>query len=127
MALFSFPPLLDGDPQETRQQELGGLHGALEGEQISEREERHHPLLSGDELSLYGQDDHPQGQTEHGQRLDAALNPPPPKNKKHTTTSRRPELSSTSHSLLLLYFTVISATGACTLWAPPFFFFSVCV
>lgn len=71
-----FPFLcLDGDPKEARQQELGGLHGAVQGEQISECEERlrHHPLLSGDEFTLSGQDDHPQGQTEHGQRLDAAL------------------------------------------------------
>lgn len=71
-----FPSLcLDGDPEEARQQELGGLHGAIQGEQISECEERlrHHPLLSRDEFALSGQDDHPQGQAEHGQRLDAAL------------------------------------------------------
>ena len=67
--------LSDCDPEEACEQELGGLHGALQGEQVPECEERlrHHPLLSGDELPLRGQDDHPQGQAEHGQRLDAAL------------------------------------------------------
>lgn len=69
------PPCPDGDPKERGEQELGGLHGALQGEQVPEREERlrHHPLLPGDELPLLGEDDHPQGQAEHGQRVDAAL------------------------------------------------------
>lgn len=74
----SFPiffPSLDGDPKKTCKQELSGLHGALQGEQISECEERlwHHPLLSRDELPVCRQDDHSQGQVEHGQRLDVAL------------------------------------------------------
>lgn len=75
---FSFP-CSDGDPEEAREQELSGLHGALQGEQVSERKERlwHHPFLPRYELPLWGQDDHPQGQTEHGQRLDAALNTNP--------------------------------------------------
>lgn len=85
-------PHPDGYPKETGEQELGSLYGALQGEQIPEREKRlwHHPFLPGDELTLHGKDDHPQGQAEHGQRLDAAL-----------TTSREPP--DTSHSLLLLY------------------------
>lgn len=71
-----FPvPCLDGDPKEARKQELGGLHGALQGEQVSECEERlrHHPFLSRNEFHLRGQDDHPPGQAEHGQRLDVTL------------------------------------------------------
>lgn len=97
-----FPvPCLDGDPKEARKQELGGLHGALQGEQVSECEERlrHHPFLSRNEFHLRGQDDHPPGQAEHGQRLDVTL-------KKKNTPQNKPcrsELSSTSHSLLLLY------------------------
>lgn len=57
------------DPEEARQQELSGLHGAFEGEQISQHEERlrHHSLLSRDELPLHGEDDHPPGEAEHGQ------------------------------------------------------------
>lgn len=75
---FSFP-CSDGDPKEARKQELSGLHGAFQGEQVSERKERlrHHPFLPRYELPLRGQDDHSQGQTEHGQRLDAALSTNP--------------------------------------------------
>lgn len=117
-SLFPFV-CLDGDPQETRQQELGGLHGAVQGEQIPECEERlrHHPLLSGDEFTLSGQDDHPQGQTEHGQRLDAALG-----KKKSIRAVQHLPLSQTA------VFIVISATVVCiythihthTHLAPPF-------
>ncbi|CAM9334740.1 unnamed protein product, partial [Lampetra planeri] len=65
----------DGDSEEACQQELGGLHGALQGEQVPECEERlwDHPLLPRHEFSLHRQDDHPQGQAEHWQRLDVAL------------------------------------------------------
>lgn len=71
---FSFS-CSDGDPEEARQQELCDLHGALQGEQISECEERlrHYAFLSRDGLHVCGQDDHPQGQAEHGQQLDGAL------------------------------------------------------
>lgn len=73
--IFKFNFFLDGDPEEACKQELGGLHGAIQGEQLSEREERlwHHPLFSRNEFFLCGQDDHPQSQTEHGQRLDVTL------------------------------------------------------
>lgn len=63
----------DGDPEKAHKQELRGLHGALQGEQVPEREERlrRHPLLSGHEFPLQRQDDHPQGQT--SERLDVTL------------------------------------------------------
>lgn len=73
-AIYKFI-FLDGDPEEACEQELSGLYGAIQGEQLSEHEERlwHHPLFSRNEFFLCGQDDHPQSQTEHGQRLDVAL------------------------------------------------------
>lgn len=64
----------DGDPEKAHKQELCGLHGALQGEQVSECEERlwRHSLLSRHEFPLQRQDDHPQGQT--SQWLDVTLN-----------------------------------------------------
>lgn len=64
---------LDGDPEEACKQELSCLYGAIQGEQLSECEERlwHHPLFSRNEHLLCGKD--PQSQTEHGQRLDVTL------------------------------------------------------
>lgn len=80
---------LDRDPEEAREQELGGLHGAVQGE-VPQREERLRPgpLLSREQLFLRGQDDHPQSQAE--QRLGVALGlcrpeltPPRPPTRSH--------------------------------------------
>lgn len=70
-----FSSFADCDSEEARKQELSGLHGALQGEQVSKCEERlwDHPLFSRNELFLCGKDDHPSSQTEHGQRLDVTL------------------------------------------------------
>lgn len=49
---FSFCPSTGGDPEKAHKQELRHLHGALQREQVSEREERlrHHPLRSRHQL-----------------------------------------------------------------------------